>query len=281
MEDLHITFPGLEDREGDYRREDGLLICGRCGEPREAFLEPDVIIPGIDRHPVMCACDRARREREEAERREREHRRKVEELRKDCFPAPVMRGWVFGPEAEDNRQIAACRRFVENWGEVQKEKTGLLLWGAVGTGKTYLAACIANALLEREVPVRMTSLAEVIDRGMEERSKYIHALCACPLLILDDFGMERDTKFGLETVYRVVNERYLRGKPLIVTTNLTLEELKETDDTNRFRIYDRLRAMMVPVRFEGESLRRRDREKKLRFMKKLLSGGASGGNDPS
>ena len=53
------------------------------------------------------------------------------------------------------------------------------------------------------------------------------AFAATPLLILDDFGMERGTEYGLEQVYSVIDSRYRSGKPLIVTTNLTLDDLPE------------------------------------------------------
>ncbi len=64
-------------------------------------------------------------------------------------------------------------------------------------------------------------------------------LCSFPLLILDDFGMERGTEYGLEQVYNVIDSRYRSGRPLIVTTNLTLEDLQHPEDTAHARIYDR------------------------------------------
>ena len=72
------------------------------------------------------------------------------------------------------------------------------------------------------------------------------ALCSYPLLILDDFGMERGTEYGLEQVYSVIDSRYRSGKPLIATTNLTLEELQHPQDTPHARIYDRLTSMCAP-----------------------------------
>ena len=173
-----------------------------------------------------------------------------------------MRSWRFDTETQHSHQSEICRSYAERWPEIQKRNVGLLLWGDVGTGKSYLAACIANALIEQEVPVCMTRLSEVIDHGFDGRSEYIRRLCAYPLLILDDFGMERDTRFGLETVCRVIDERYLSGKPLIVTTNLTLGELKQTEDIDCARIYDRILSMTVPIRFDGESLRRKEQQEK-------------------
>ena len=63
--------------------------------------------------------------------------------------------------------------------------------------------------------------------GLENRNEYIVRLCSYPLLILDDFGMERGTEYGLEQVYNVIDSRYISKRPLIATTNLTPEQKKE------------------------------------------------------
>lgn len=62
--------------------------------------------------------------------------------------------------------------------------------------------------------------------SFEGRNEYIERLCRFPLLIIDDFGMERGTEYGLEQVYNVIDSRYRSRKPLIVTTNLTLDSLQ-------------------------------------------------------
>ena len=152
---------------------------------------------------------------------------------------------------------------MEGWSEIFKDNLGLLLWGKVGTGKTYFAACIANALLEKEIPVRMTNLAAIMNCGYEERAGLIQSLNRFDLLIMDDFGMERDTSYGMETVYQVIDGRYLTHKPLIVTTNLPLESLHHPADIEHKRIYDRVLEMTSGVCFRGENLRAdRSREKK-------------------
>ena len=67
--------------------------------------------------------------------------------------------------------------------------------------------------------------------ALQGRNEYISRLCSFPLLIIDDFGMERGTEYGLEQVYNVIDSRYRSNKPLIVTTNLTLHELQHPPDT--------------------------------------------------
>ena len=122
---------------------------------------------------------------------------------------------------------ATARRYVEEWEREYAENLGCLFWGSVGTDKSYLAGCIANALMEKEIPVYMTNFAAILNdlaASFEGRNEYIARLCRYHLLIIDDFGMERGTEYGLEQVYNVIDSRYRSGKPLIVTTNLTLEE---------------------------------------------------------
>ncbi len=164
--------------------------------------------------------------------------------------------------------------YVERWEQIKEENHGLILWGNVGTGKSYFAGCIANALMEREISVCMTNFALILNdlaASFKDRNGYIARLCSFPLLILDDFGMERGTEYGLEQVYNVIDSRYRSGKPLIVTTNLTLEDLQNPEDTPHARIYDRLLEMCSPVCFTGENFRKATAQAKMERLKTLLS----------
>ena len=107
--------------------------------------------------------------------------------------------------------------------------------------------------------------------SFENRNEYISRLCRYPLLILDDFGMECETKYGLEQVFNVIDSRYRSGKPLIVTTNLTLDDLHNPEDTAHSRIYDRLLSMCVPVRFTGDNFWQETAQRKMESMKKLIT----------
>ena len=95
-------------------------------------------------------------------------------------------------------------------------------------------------------------------------------LCRYSLLILDDFGMERGTDYGLEQVYNVIDSRYRSGKPLIVTTNLSLDELQHPQDTPHARIYDRLLEMCAPILFTGTNFRRQTAQSKLDRLKTMM-----------
>ena len=166
-----------------------------------------------------------------------------------------------------------ARFYADNFDTMLSENIGYLLWGSVGTGKSFFAACIANSLMEKEIPVRMTNFAAVLNDlsgSFEGRNQYIARLCHYPLLILDDFGMERGTEYGLEQVYNVIDSRYRSGKPLIVTTNLSLAELQNPQDTPHARIYDRLLEMCCPVCVSGENFRRENAAQKMDKLKTLM-----------
>ena len=87
--------------------------------------------------------------------------------------------------------------------------------------------------------------------------------------------MERGTEYGLEQVYNVIDSRYISKKPLIATTNLTPEQLRNPEDVPHARIYGRLLEMCVPVRFTGGDFRKIVAQQKMERLKKLMEGGES------
>ncbi|MCM1277111.1 MAG: ATP-binding protein, partial [Lachnospiraceae bacterium] len=142
----------------------------------------------------------------------------------------------------------------------------LLLFGGVGTGKTFTAACIANALLEKNYSAVMVSLVSLID-GADE---IIRRMGDIDLLILDDLGAERSTDYGFERIYAVCDARYRCGKPVIYTSNLPLETFKESADIRCARIYDRVLERCYPVEFRGVSRRKREARRGFEEMNELL-----------
>ena len=107
-------------------------------------------------------------------------------------------------------------------------------------------------------------------RQLSGRNDIVDRLCRYPLLIIDDFGMERGTEYTLEQIYNIVDSRYRSRKPLIVTTNLTLNEIQHPQDTAHARIYDRLLEMCVPISCIGVSFRKENAQEKLERLKILI-----------
>ena len=246
---LESVIPAVSKSNGDYYGKDGLLYCGKCHTPKEAFFANNLVLMGKNRHPVDCRCRKMEREQQEVAIRQQKHNELVRRLKAGGFSDTAMLDWNF------------------------ENDVGLLLWGGVGTGKSFLAGCIANALMEQEVPVRMTNFARImneLNNSFSGRNVVVDRLCRYPLLIIDDFGMERGTEYALEQVYNIVDSRYRSQKPLIVTTNLPLNEIRHPQDTAHARIYDRILEMCVPISCIGASLRKENAQKKLESMKSLI-----------
>ena len=212
-------------------------------------------------------------------------------LRQTVIPAPGGTGFLrprclcpCQSAAEKQRKAAEEKR--ERLERIQRRKAqglqdiGLLLFGDVGTGKSFLAGCIANALLEQDVPVLMTNFPTILNRmtGLfgSDRADFLANLNAYDLLILDDLGAERGTEYALEQVFAVIDARYRSRKPLVVTTNLTLDALKHPDDLAHARIYDRILEICAPILFGGENLRvEKANETKTAARSLLLPGNAA------
>ena len=261
--------------DNEYIGEDGLLHCTICAEAKETLLAPEHRhLFGSDRHPRHCKCEREKIEAEEAAREERRHREEVERLRSVCFSDRSMRNWTFANDNGKNPQMEIAHRYVDHWDNMRRDNRGLLLWGGVGTGKSFFAGCIANALMEREIPVRMTNFAEILNDLMgsfDGRGEYIHYLTnRYSLLIIDDLGMERETEYGLEQVYNVIDSRWRAQKPLIVTTNLPLSQIEHPPDLPHQRIYDRVLSMCVPVKIHGESRRAEQAKQNMDSFRQMM-----------
>ena len=260
-------------REDEYLEENGLIYCSECRTPRQKRIHA----VGRTIEPrCMCACQTADYEKREQERKHREFLDIVERNRSVGLPDPGLRKHTFENDLGYNpKQIEIAKRYVQHWDEFRNSSTGLLLWGDVGTGKSFIAGCIANALLDKGVPVLMTNFARLLntltDMYAGDRNAYIDSFKRYELMIIDDLGMERNSEFAREQVFSVIDSRYRSQLPMIVTTNLSLEELKDPTDLSRSRIYDRVMERCMPICVNEQNIRELNRAAVLAQAKQLLS----------
>lgn len=259
-----------EPRPEQYLGEDGLLYCGKCHTP----VQCRITFEGKERiMPCICKCQKEERERQEQRMKEEEQLLYVRRLKAAGIQERHLQDWTFA-SATDTPSIQMAKRYTENWKKVKAENLGLLLWGDVGTGKSFLAACIANALLEKGVPVLMTNFSKILNQMgamyPDERYRYIASFNRFSLLIIDDLGIERNTEYALEQVYAVIDERYKTGLPLIITTNLTISQLRNPEDVAHARIYSRVLEMCTPVHVPGHDRRTTIGKSKQELVKEVL-----------
>lgn len=239
--------------EGDYYGEDGLLYCHKCNTKKQTR----VTLFGTER-TVHCIC-RCRAEEVEAESRAEALRKTVKENRKASMMTSEMEKWTFAADDRMNERVSGVmQNYVDNFQKMIDLKKGLLLWGSTGTGKSFHAGCIANALLDKGYPVKMTNFSEITNRMQDksgDKQGFIDRLVHPALLIIDDLGIERETEYMQEQVYNIINSRYNTGLPFIITTNIRLDVIKSANDIWKRRIYERILERCVPVEVAGANRR--------------------------
>lgn len=264
-----------QEPEG-YRGEDGNIYCLRCGKPLTMLIsKPELAI--FKRVPILCDCGKKREE----EKSQREWEQIIDTNRKRCFQESRSADkdrLISATFANDSYPDSNTSRIAHGYsklfqealcgGDSLKKGTGLLLYGSPGTGKSFYAACIANDVISRGYTALYTTFGTIAARmqeSYEARPEIMAELEKPSLLILDDLGAERDTDYMNEIVFEVINLRYRRSKPMIITTNLSATELMNTEAVGKNRIYDRLIECCEPVEVSGPSRRReqfKDRHKK-------------------
>lgn len=266
-------FPHREPKEDEYvNKADGLIYCAKCHTPRQCVIQHGdrIVTP-----PVMCDCQRIAEEKAEAAFQKRQEEFRIERMKASGLQDRYLHDYTFANDKGYNPEIKKAQRYVTEWTMIKENCIGLLLWGDVGTGKTFIAACIANALIEKGVSVLMTNFSKILNSlsGMfdVDRNKFIESFNRYSLLIIDDLGIERNSDFALEQVFNVIDSRYRSKKPLIITTNLTLDELKHPKDLAHARIYDRVLERCVPLKVNRQNIRQLNAANTLRSAKKLFS----------
>lgn len=255
-------------------QEEGLNVCPVCGEPLEGWFEVEGLIPKTKRGR-KCYCERKADEEEAAEATRKKLALTASKRRMSGLSDDQYRASRFAmDDGRDAHSSRVCKRYVDKWEAMRKGNYGLLLWGEVGGGKTFFAACIANALLEKGVNVMMTTIpnleAAMNSNYRKERRNVLDKVKEADLLILDDVGVGRMNSTALEASYDIVNERYKAQKPLIITTNLTMIEIKEEKELALKRIYSRLIELCTPVKVQGLQRREEKARQKMEQMRMIL-----------
>ena len=118
----------------DYTGEDGLLYCGKCHTPKEAYFAEGKTCFGRDRHPSECDCQRAARKEREAAEKRRSHLETVERLKRQGFTDKTMQDWTFANDNGSCPQMKNAAGYVARWEQI---KDGELRAALVGQGRHW------------------------------------------------------------------------------------------------------------------------------------------------
>lgn len=253
--------------EKDYKGDDGLLHCHVCNEPKQRYHNGILI-------GRQCKCVRDAIQERTKQREKEAAAQRMAALRSASLMNGILADARFDKctiTQSNERNLGICKKYVENFDQMLKTNRGLLFYGNVGTGKSYAAACIANALIDKGYSVMMTSIVRLLSMPQDEEfDLLLRRMMSCSLVILDDLGAERDTGYALEKVYYVIESRHRTGKPLIVTTNLLLDDMRQIQDDRYGRTYDRVLDACYPMQWTGPSWRKVNAQSKFDDFEEML-----------
>ncbi len=181
-----------------------------------------------------------------------------ETFRFDVYSDRSSEGRAISPRENAQLILKACKSFVRSFETFDKS---LILWGEPGLGKTFLSSAIAHELIDRGYDVVYETAAVIFaamedlrfGRASEESQDRLQRVNDCDLLIIDDLGAEYVTPFVRSALFSVLNNRLLNNKKLIISTNLSAEELEQTYDS---RIVSRIAGSFVSLELYGKDVRR-------------------------
>lgn len=262
---------GLSERvprdDSEYLAEDGLIHCKKCGGAREVIVK----LSG-EWQKVRCTCKCKQSELtavQEAAMRER-----IEKNRRACFRGSKLIKATFAG-SDDSEELRMGGNYARHFPEIRKLGKGLLFYGPVGTGKSHIAACIANEVINEGYLVRMTNISTMVNElqaSFDGRAEYIYNLQKYDLLIVDDLGIERSSEYMSEQVFNIIDSRISSGLPMIVTTNLSIEEMPNAPSIDNRRVYQRILEHCHPVEISGASRRLQKMKNDFGKMEQLLRG---------
>lgn len=156
------------------------------------------------------------------------------------------------------KAVQICQNFVKNF---YLDYRNLFFYGTVGTGKSFLSCCVAKELMDQGSLVIYFSAAQLFDtlskstfdkESKEASSGISDDICDCDLLIIDDLGTELTNAFVSSQLFACLNNRHLRKKSTVITTNLSLGELR---DRYSDRIFSRITSNYEVCKLTGRDIR--------------------------
>ena len=178
------------------------------------------------------------------------------QFRLDYYPDRIDPKFGASPRAIMERNFRTCRSYANAFTE---NSGNLLFIGGTGLGKTFLSACIARAVADKGYSVVYETASHLFNKleqakfnPSEESRREAEKFTTCDLLIVDDLGTEMPGQFVTAALYNLVNDRLLSGAPMVISTNLNVEEINRRYSP---QIASRLHGNFTRLTFVGEDIR--------------------------
>lgn len=245
------------------------VYCPICG--KEKLWRVVDVMGAKFKGTVMCQCevdleDEIKRQEEAKTKQERLNRILALSNLGERFKDASFESWARNPATETC--FEAMKQYAEDFNK--DTETGYCIYGRAGNGKSHLAAALVNSVIKRGFTAVFIEVPDLFSRikatygaeGEGSEDRIMAALGKCDLLVLDDAGAERPSEWVKEKFFQIINTRYKKRLPVVITTNT--KDMAELEEIIGFRAYDRVLEMCEPLKNNGESYRRNIAVQRLR-----------------
>lgn len=266
--EVKLKKPTRAVGEDEYIAPNNVIFCKHCETPRQCVISA---FGELKVRPVMCRCQCEEEALLNAKRKREELKRQIEYNRFIGIRIEKYRQFTFeNDNGKAPKMLEMCKKYVAGFDEHKNDGQGLLFLGSYGTGKTYYAHAIANALIDMGYKVKSTSMSEIVSDFQDwDNAEYnFQTLLMYDCIVIDDLGTERDTSFSNEKMYRFFNEANVKNIPLIVTTNQSVEDFEKATNANLEdgRIFSRILEKCRPVAVDSVKQRKeQERKNRVKF----------------
>ncbi len=236
----------------------GLDECPVCGTPT-VEKETDFTTVWV----YQCDCPEEIQTLIEQKKKQRRLDQKTDRLIDEAGVPKAYRDLSineFDPQDSQNNALQLCERYISRWGYVSENGLGIIFSGGVGVGKTHLAVSILRELiLKHQIDGRFVTIERwlsrvkgAMDYWEQTQEEFIRPLEACDLAVLDELAVEYLTAWEEKTLRRVIDYRVKNDRPIITTTNNSVEEIKTSLGP---RLFSRLRGKTGAIELKGKDMR--------------------------
>lgn len=253
-----------------HDKENDMYICKKCGKPTVKFI---MLYHNIKPVYARVTCDCVIWDKVSYEKREREtdKQNKINELKKSSLMGQRYVGCSFEetkvltPQFRDAFEF--CQVYAVEASHMKSSGRGAFLYGNPGCGKTHLISCMANCMTENLHACMFTNVSEILksikatfkNSFQDTEKRIMDRLGNVDFLFLDDLGAEQvqrneEDTWAQEKVFDVINTRYNKKLPVIITSNYSLDQLKN-DRGMHVRTIDRIKSTCDVIRVTAPNYR--------------------------
>jgi len=231
--------------ETTFVNDQGLMVCNSCKKPIQTLI-PDVNLKLF----VPCDCLVSSWENSKRLQENKDSNNFKNDMIKNAFHDPTLRSVTFESVKNLSAPQLDIKSYADNFVEFKQKGVGKLIFGDIGSGKSFAAISLANRLIDCGFSVKYSSLSRLY-RSFDSSNfnSLLDYLKSFDLLIIDDFLDGSETSGFLSAVHQIINSRVEASLPIVIVTNLLMSHMKNHTNIPSAQIFSKLFKVCLPSKF--------------------------------